>query len=225
MLASRFAAHGLRYDGQMETLPLFPLGTALFPDGVLSLRIFEVRYLHLMRQCIEQKQAFGIVPLLAGREVRTPENHEILASAGTLAMIDQHLQTAPGLMHIRCRGEQRIRLQEVGLGAYGLWSGRIERLEDVAAGRMPDAFGAMAEALGRVIASWQPQGARGEQMPVSAPYKLDELDWVVNRWAELLPFSAKEQETLLLTNAIEQRFAVVMQKLRDHGVVPPASAA
>ncbi len=207
----------------METLPLFPLGTALFPDGVLPLRIFEVRYLHLMRQCIEQKQAFGIVPLLAGREVRTPENHEILASAGTLAMIDQHLQTAPGLMHIRCRGEQRIRLHAVSLGAYGLWSGRIERLDDVMAEQTPAAFGAAADALGRVIASWQQQGASGDQIPLSAPYKLDEPGWVVNRWAELLPFSAKEQENLLLTDAIEQRFALIVEKLRGQGLIPPAA--
>lgn len=32
-------------------LPLFPLDTVLFPDGLLPLRIFEVRYLDMVRRC------------------------------------------------------------------------------------------------------------------------------------------------------------------------------
>lgn len=203
----------------METLPLFPLGSAVFPGGVLPLRIFEVRYLHLMRQCIEQKQAFGIVPLLAGREVRAPGNHEILAMAGTLVVIDQHLQTAPGLMHIRCRGEQRFRLHEVNLGAYGLWSGRMERLDDVAPQPVYPGFDAMAQALGRIIAAWQQQGASSEHIPIPTPYHLDEPAWVANRWCELLPMTPREQEALLLTDDLTQRAAVVADKLRQQGLL------
>ena len=37
----------------MATIPLFPLSNALFPAGVLHLRIFEVRYLDMIRRCIE----------------------------------------------------------------------------------------------------------------------------------------------------------------------------
>ena len=32
----------------LQSLPLFPLETVLFPGGVLPLRIFEVRYLHMI---------------------------------------------------------------------------------------------------------------------------------------------------------------------------------
>ena len=38
-------ARGVFSNGQAERLPLFPLGTVLLPDGVLPLRVFEVRYL------------------------------------------------------------------------------------------------------------------------------------------------------------------------------------
>lgn len=33
------------------TIPLFPLHTVLFPEGQLPLRIFEVRYIDMVRQC------------------------------------------------------------------------------------------------------------------------------------------------------------------------------
>ena len=66
----------------MATIPLFPLSNALFPAGVLHLRIFEVRYLDMIRRCIADGSEFGVVALLAGNEVRSPEGHETLAGVG-----------------------------------------------------------------------------------------------------------------------------------------------
>ena len=54
------------------TLPLFPLGTTLYPSGILSLKIFEVRYLDMIKTCVQEKTPFGIVTLDQGEEVRTP---------------------------------------------------------------------------------------------------------------------------------------------------------
>ena len=39
----------------LQSLPLFPLGAVLFPDGVLTLRIFEVRYLDMIGRCQDRK--------------------------------------------------------------------------------------------------------------------------------------------------------------------------
>ena len=72
----------------MSDIALFPLSNALFPAGVLNLRIFEVRYLDLIRRCLADGTEFGVVPLLAGNEVRSPHTPEVLASVGTLARID-----------------------------------------------------------------------------------------------------------------------------------------
>ena len=35
----------------LSSLPLFPLASVLFPDGLLALRVFEVRYLDMVRKC------------------------------------------------------------------------------------------------------------------------------------------------------------------------------
>ncbi len=54
----------------LHDLPLFPLGTVLFPDGLLSLKVFEARYLDLMGWCLREGRGFGVVTLIQGGEVR-----------------------------------------------------------------------------------------------------------------------------------------------------------
>jgi Lon protease-like protein len=65
------------YDGgivpeslQLQSLPLFPLGTVLYPDGLLPLQIFEVRYLDMIGKCHKHGTPFGVVSLTEGTEVR-----------------------------------------------------------------------------------------------------------------------------------------------------------
>ena len=48
----------------LTSLPLFPLGTVLFPGGVLPLRVFEVRYLDMIGKCHRAGAPFGVVALL-----------------------------------------------------------------------------------------------------------------------------------------------------------------
>lgn len=46
-----------------SSLPLFPLQTVLYPGGLLSLKVFEARYLDLMASCLRQQRPFGVVAL------------------------------------------------------------------------------------------------------------------------------------------------------------------
>ena len=50
-------------------LPMFPLGTVLFPHGVLPLRVFEPRYRLMIAHCLEQDARFGVVLIERGSEV------------------------------------------------------------------------------------------------------------------------------------------------------------
>jgi Lon protease-like protein len=42
------------------SLPLFPLSTVLFPDGVLPLQVFEARYLDMVSRCLTEDTPFGV---------------------------------------------------------------------------------------------------------------------------------------------------------------------
>ncbi len=53
-----------------ETLPLFPLGTVLFPGLLLPLHIFEDRYRKLVRDLLAgpEPRRFGVIAIRKGRE-------------------------------------------------------------------------------------------------------------------------------------------------------------
>src|SRR3954463_15635812 len=94
----------------LQSLPLFPLSAVLFPDGLLSLRIFEVRYLDMINKCRKAGAPFGVVSLTQGNEVRQPGVQESFAQVGTLASIHDVEQPQPGLMMVRAVGAQRFRM-------------------------------------------------------------------------------------------------------------------
>src|SRR6187549_2881861 len=105
----------------LQSLPLFPLGTVLFPGGVLPLRIFEVRYLDMIGRCNKAGAPFGVVLLTQGNEVRTPGSTEAFSRVGTLATISEVDTPRPGLMMIRASGAQRFRIQSSDQLKHGLW--------------------------------------------------------------------------------------------------------
>ena len=51
-------------------MPLFPLGTVLFPGLVLPLHIFEERYRQLVRDLLDKPEPreFGVIAIRHGRE-------------------------------------------------------------------------------------------------------------------------------------------------------------
>ncbi len=52
-----------------KTLPMFPLGTVLFPHAVLPLHLFEERYRLLAETCLRGDGRFGVVLIERGFEV------------------------------------------------------------------------------------------------------------------------------------------------------------
>jgi Lon protease-like protein len=95
------------YNGGMETLPLFPLNTVLFPGQLLPLHIFEPRYRQMIGECIQHGQAFGVVLIRSGEEVGdVAEPYEV----GTTAHIVQVESETDGRMNILCVGKARFRI-------------------------------------------------------------------------------------------------------------------
>ncbi|OXR48417.1 peptidase S16 [Pusillimonas sp. T2] len=204
----------------MTSLPLFPLARALFPDGVIHLRIFEVRYLDLVRRCLENDTGFGVVALTSGTEVRQPTSRETFVSSGTLVTIEEAVTPMTGLMQIRARGTQRFTLNTFEQKPGGLWTGNATLHEPDPAVSIPQDLQDCAEALGRVIADLQREGVPPEAMPVSAPYRLEDCGWVANRWAELLPLPPTQKALLLNTADPTERLDMLREVLIVKGVLP-----
>lgn len=202
----------------MSLIPLFPLSNALFPAGVIHLRIFEVRYLDMIRRCIADSTEFGVVGLLAGNEVRTPEGVETLSPVGTMARVDTWEAPLPALLEIRCIGTGRFRLLSSVVAKYGLWMGDAEPIADDPPTSVPAAMQGSADALGRLVAQWQQEGVPPDRMPLAPPYRLDDSGWVANRWCELLPLPPDDKASLLAMTDPVARLASIQDVLRGQGL-------
>lgn len=53
---------------ETSEIPLFPLSTVLFPRGPLPLRIFEPRYVDMIKRCMREGSCFGVVLITEGGE-------------------------------------------------------------------------------------------------------------------------------------------------------------
>ena len=55
-------------SSSFHELPLFPLNSVIFPGGALALRLFEPRYLDMVKECMRNEHGFGIVLIKNGTE-------------------------------------------------------------------------------------------------------------------------------------------------------------
>jgi Lon protease-like protein len=92
----------------MPLLPIFPLGTVLFPGGALPLHIFEDRYREMIAACVERDEPFGVVLIREGVEARGPA---IPFEVGTTARITRVEKLADGRMNIVTIGGRRFRIR------------------------------------------------------------------------------------------------------------------
>lgn len=98
----------------MPRLPLFPLGTVLFPGADLPLRIFEPRYVAMLATLAAGPQPgrFGVVAIRAGHEVGA-HNVRSLHRVGCVARLEDVTLQPDGSYAITTVGAQRFALREV----------------------------------------------------------------------------------------------------------------
>jgi Lon protease-like protein len=197
-----------------HTIPLFPLSQGLFPDGMLSLQIFEVRYLDLIKRCQQQQLPFGVAWIKEGSEVQVPGQVPSLHSVGCIAHIREFEQVQPTFYRIVCQGGLRFELHDVQPGPYGVWQGSVSYLPQDPEVDLPASLQAHADRLGKVIASAQKQGVI-DKLPIFAPYLLDQCGWLANRFAEALPISALIKLQLLSEQDPFKRMEEVSRLLQE----------
>jgi Lon protease-like protein len=107
-------------------IPLFPLSAVLLPHGQMPLRIFERRYLDLVRDCMRDDTGFGVVWIRRGEEVaQRGEASPQLGDRGTYARIVDWDQLEDGLLGITIVGRQRFALHRTRQGPNGLVLGEV----------------------------------------------------------------------------------------------------
>jgi hypothetical protein len=202
----------------LNSLPLFPLGTALFPGGLLPLRVFEVRYLDMIGRCQQAGAPFGVVTLTEGDEVRRPaRSAERFADVGTLARIVDLQRPQPGLLLVRCEGLQRFVVRRSETLRHGLWVADVALLRDDPPVPVPPDLQPVSQALRTVLQTLQSRKAAAGFFAGDARY--DEAGWLANRWCELLPAPpALKQRLMALDNPLV-RLELVNDLLQQTGIL------
>jgi uncharacterized protein len=140
-----------------QLIPLFPLGTVLFPGSPLALHIFEDRYRALVADLLDlpiEERRFGVITIRSGYEVGV-HGVRALHEVGCMAMITAVKPAPEGTYELESVGSTRFRIRSLDRDRPYLrgtveWlaepAGEIRALADVVAQRYAD----YRQAIGRL---------------------------------------------------------------------------
>ena len=177
----------------LDELPLFPLQTVLFPRAPLPLRIFEARYLEMVRECSRTGSGFGVVLLEPAADGR-PAHH---ASIGTEALIEDFSTLEDGLLGIQARGGRRFRIHRTTARDNGLLMGQVEWLAAEPVRPVGPEYAALDTLYREIVV----QVGHAELPEVDA----DDAGQLGMALASILPLdTARAQELLAVTDPVER---------------------
>jgi Lon protease-like protein len=202
-LLDRFAGRARR------EMPIFPLGTVLFPGALLPLRIFEVRYMDMARACLRDDSSFGVCLIREGQEVGAPAVPENVGCAARIAGCDVE---ELGILKVRAEGTGRFRIVDSEVTKQGLIVAEVEEI--AAEDPRPAAVGLAecSEFLRKAIAGI------GEER-FKAPFAFEDASWVSFRLAELLPLRIDVKQKLLELTDAAMRIAILHKFLQQQKLV------
>ncbi len=199
-------------------IPLFPLGTALFPGGFIALKIFEARYLDMMKRCLREDAPFGVISIL-DEKIFASDAKAIanFSNIGTLAKLEEFDPIQPALYMTKSYGTQRFRVLEIRQESDGLWMGQIELIDADPATPLPREHEKVASLLEEIISIIKSEDLLGDQ-PFKAPANLNDCGWVSNRLAELLPLPLAQKNHLLAQSNPRIRLDLISEIIEDDGL-------
>ena len=208
--------------GHPMRLPLFPLNTVLSPGGALPLRVFEARYMDMVRRAMRDGGEFGVVLIRSGAEVGTSGVQT--EDVGCRARIEDWNMEQFGVLQIATIGTERFRIEAREIAADGLINATVAALEEEPAVTVPEESLSCRTFLERIVQRLDEErnriGADAATLapPIAQPYRFDDATWVGNRLAELLPVSLATRQNLMTLTDAAQRLALIRQFLDQNGI-------
>lgn len=171
-------------------IPLFLLNTVLHAGGRLELRVFEPRYMDMVKECLRTNTSFGVCLIAQGEEVGNPEaGAAVPREVGTLATIADWDMPQLGILNIVAHGGQRFRILEHRVMDNRLVRARVELLPDPPVKPIPGDYARLVPMLRALLEAL-------EDKPPE-PYRFFDAAWVADRWAEMLPLPMERRQEIL----------------------------
>lgn len=171
-----------------ELLPLFPLSAHLLPQGRMALRIFEPRYMRMVKEACANNGKF-VMCMLNAQGDKT--SHEHIFPIGTVAEVIDFDLLQDGLLGIKVAGQYCVEVDNIFAEADGLCMGQCTPMPPWTCEITPQEISPMDERLQDIFACYD---------ELATLYDKPEFDnplWVLQRWLELLPIGAKQKQYFL----------------------------
>lgn len=196
--------------GELEgPIPLFPLHTVLFPDGLLPLRIFEPRYLDMVGESMREDRPFGIVPIEQGPDTGSAAH---FFDVGTTARIVSFDQGDDGLLQIVVRGERAFRVTSHDRRANDLLVGEVEYLEPTPEEPLPEEYEHFRVLLQEIYDN------KLEDVDYEERH-MDRALWVAHRLGEVVPLHVLDKVAILTAGSAGDKLSrldAALSELRKH---------
>lgn len=193
----------------IKRLPIFPLKTVLFPEGPLSLKIFEPRYLDMLTECEKNATGFGICLIRKGNE--TGRAAEIY-SVGTMAQVTFWENRKDGLLGVSIKGERKFHILNKTIEKDELTVAEVQLVELEPAQSVPEQFLPMVSVLEKIMQSLQ-------HPYITLEKKYNNACWVGSRLGEILPLSLEKKQQLLEMNEANARLALLYDEMLTMGLL------
>jgi len=160
------------------------------------LRIFEQRYLAMVRNCARNDSGFGVCLISEGEEAVSPVKTTQL---GTHAQIIDWYTLEDGLLGVSAIGTVRFLSENTWQEEDGLFRAEVRVIPEPPECPVPESYSVLSDVLGRFMEKV------GHQYPDYNPGQLQDAVWVGYRLSELLPLAGIEKQHLLeLSDPIER---------------------
>ncbi|MEI2795599.1 LON peptidase substrate-binding domain-containing protein [Pseudoxanthomonas sp. F11] len=185
-----------------ESLPLFPLHNVLLPGAAMDLRIFERRYLDLVRDCGRSASGFGVCLILEGDESGAPATP---AAYGVEARIENFDMGEDGLLSLRVRGHRRFHVVRTRVRDNGLVMADVEwRCADEDGEIRPE-----HALLGTLLQTMMEKA--GTDLAKLPPRIFEHAGWVGWRLAQVLPITPEQRVSLLQEDDVHARLQRLLE--------------
>lgn len=181
---------------EISSLPLFPLHAVLLPHASVGLRVFERRYLDLVRETGRSGSGFGVCLILQGEETGAPA---VPAAFGAEARIEDFDVGADGVLQLQLRGARRFHVERTRVRDNGLVVGDVRWCEPDPDDELRPQHALLATVLEQIVEQ------AGAAFAPATPSLYDNAAWVGWRLAQLLPLTEAQRLQLLQQDDPHQR--------------------
>lgn len=185
----------------VATLPLFPLHAVLLPGASIGLRVFERRYLDMLRDSSRDGGGFGLCLILQGDEAGAPA---VPAAFGVEARVDDFDMGSDGVLQLRLRGARRFHVEQTRVRDNGLVVGEVRWCAPDTDDELRPQHALLSTLLQHIIEQ------AGEDYAPAAPALLDQASWVGWQLAQLLPLEESQRLQLLQLDDVHARLDLLL---------------